>query len=85
MSFAGAAATVDFEIVGPETAPVILALGGISADRNVCGGWWNRIAGPGCALDTDTQRVLGVDFLDGGRAADGRPERTVTKIGRAHV
>ena len=78
MSFAGAAATVDFEIVGPETAPVILALGGISADRQVCGGWWSRIAGPGRALDTDTQRVLGVDFLDGGRAADGRPERTVT-------
>lgn len=78
MSFAGAAATVDFEIVGPERAPVILALGGISADRNVCGGWWSRIGGPGRALDTDRQRVLGVDFLDGGRAADGRPERTVT-------
>ena len=78
MSFAGAAATVDFEIVGPDGAPVILALGGISADRHVCGGWWSRVAGPGRALDTDSARVLGVDFLDGGRSADGRPARVVT-------
>jgi homoserine O-acetyltransferase len=78
MSFAGAAATVDFEIAGPVSAPVILALGGISADRHVCSGWWNRIAGPARALDTDTHRVLGIDFLDGGRGTDGRPERHVT-------
>lgn len=78
MSFAGAAATVDFEIVGPSGAPVILALGGISADRHVSGGWWSRVAGPGRALDTTTLRVLGVDFLDGGRGPDGRPERAVT-------
>lgn len=85
MSFAGAAATVDFEIVGPWSAPVILALGGISADRHVCGGWWSRIAGPGCALDTDTHRVLGVDFVDGGSAADGRPERVVSTHDQAHA
>ena len=78
MSFAGAAATVDFEIVGAEGAPVILALGGISADRHVCGGWWSRVAGPGRALDTRLHRVLGVEFLDGGRSADGRPARVVT-------
>ena len=78
MSFAGAAATLDFEIVGPETAPVILALGGISADRHVTTGWWNPIAGPGRALNTDTNRVLGVDFADGGCAADGRPAHTIT-------
>ena len=78
MSFAGAAATIDFEIVGPERAPVVLALGGISADRRVCSGWWSGIAGPARALDTSAQRVLGVDFLDGGRGPDGRPERVVT-------
>ena len=78
MSYAGAAATVDFEVVGPGSAPVGLALGGISADRHVSTGWWSRIAGPGRALDTNTHRVLGVDFLAGGRAADGRPERTIT-------
>jgi homoserine O-acetyltransferase len=78
MSFAGTAATVDFEIVGPEGAPVILALGGISADRHVCGGWWSGIAGPGRALDSETHRVLGIDYLDGGRGADGRPARVVT-------
>lgn len=78
MSFAGTAATVDFEIVGPQGAPVILALGGISADRHVCGGWWSRVAGPERALDTESRRVLGVDFVDGGRGADGRPARVVT-------
>ena len=80
MSFAGAAAAVDFEIIGPDAAPVVLALGGISADRHVCCGWWSQVAGPGRgrALDTETHRVLGVDFLDGGRGGDGRPARVVT-------
>ena len=78
MSFAGAAAAVEYEIVGPPGTPVVLALGGISADRHVTTGWWSRIAGVGRAMDTTESRVLGVDFLDGGRGVDGRPERTVT-------
>jgi homoserine O-acetyltransferase len=78
MSLAGAPAEIDFEIVGPDTAPVILVLGGISADRHVCDGWWSAIAGSGRALDTDSHRVLGVEYLDGGRAPDGRPARVVT-------
>ena len=77
MSFAGTAAAIEHEIVGSAGAPVILALGGISAGRNVTN-WWSNIAGPRRAIDTTNRRVLGIDFLDGGRREDGRPERTVT-------
>lgn len=66
-----------YETVGPPTAPAVLALGGISADRHVCE-WWDSVAGPALPLDTDRFRLVGVDFLDGGRADDGRPERVVT-------
>jgi Homoserine acetyltransferase len=34
--------------------------------------------GPGRALNTETHRILSVDFTDGGRRPDGRPERVVT-------
>jgi len=74
-----------YELVGPPGAPVIVALGGISATRHVTSneiddspGWWEEIVGPGRAIDTDRFRVLGVDFVDGGRARDGRPARKVT-------
>jgi homoserine O-acetyltransferase len=74
-----------YELVGQQDAPVILALGGISATRHVttsagndAPGWWDTIAGPGRALDTRSRRVLGVDFLDGGRGRDGRPAAIVT-------
>lgn len=73
------------EIVGPAGAPVVLALGGISAHRHVVGhagddtpGWWDGVAGVGRALDPRTRRILGIDFLDGGRRDDGRPARVVT-------
>jgi homoserine O-acetyltransferase len=36
------------------------------------------MAGRGRALDTSRYQLVGVDFLDGGRADDGRPERIVT-------
>ncbi len=65
------------EIVGPSHAPVTLAIGGISATRHVTA-WWQGIAGDGLPLDTNHTRVLGVDFLDGGWASDGRPECIVT-------
>jgi homoserine O-acetyltransferase/O-succinyltransferase len=73
------------EIVGPDDAPVILAIGGISATRHVTT-WWQGIAGAGLPLDTNEVRVLGVEFLDGGLANDGRPERIVTTHDQAaHV
>jgi homoserine O-acetyltransferase len=77
--------TSTHELVGPAGAPVILALGGISATRHVVSsagncepGWWECLAGPGRTLDVSTRRILGVDFLDGGCGRDGRPLATVT-------
>jgi homoserine O-acetyltransferase/O-succinyltransferase len=74
-----------YEITGPAGAPVIIALGGISAGRHVAAtpansapGWWEGVAGPGRAIDTRRFRVLGIDFLDGGRADNGTPARIVT-------
>jgi homoserine O-acetyltransferase/O-succinyltransferase len=60
---------IAWRLVGPANAPVIAALGGISAGRHVTGaeppGWWNEIAGPGLPLDTDAWQLLGLDFLGG--------------------
>jgi homoserine O-acetyltransferase len=69
---------VAWRLVGPPGAPVVAALGGISADREVCDpedparGWWRELAGPGRPLDTDRYAVLGVDWL-GGAGASSAP------------
>ncbi|HUQ46529.1 MAG TPA: homoserine O-succinyltransferase [Gemmatimonadaceae bacterium] len=74
-----------YEFVGAPHAPIILALGGISATRHVVSherdlapGWWEGLGGAGRPLDLTRRRVLGVDFLDGGCAADGQPNCVVT-------
>ena len=74
-----------YEVSGPRGAPTIVVLGGISANRHVCGngvdpspGWWEGVAGRGRALDPTRYQLVGVDFLDGGRGSDGRPERIVS-------
>ncbi len=61
---------VPFELTGAEGAPLLVLLGGISADRHVCAnladpsaGWWRRIVGPGLAIDPSRWRVLGIDFI----------------------
>jgi Homoserine acetyltransferase len=80
-----AAETLAHECVGAPGAPVILALGGISADRHVVShpddpspGWWQGLAGPGRVFDLASRRVLGVTLRDGGCAEDGRPAALVT-------
>jgi len=79
-----------FEIIGPDSAPVVVVLGGISATRHVASsehdpspGWWDDLVGPDRGIDTNSFRVLGIDFVDGGRRADGQPERTVTTVDQA--
>jgi len=68
---------IAYRLAGAEGAPVVAVLGGISAGRNVfrmrdgVPGWWDEIAGPGKALDTDRFRVLGVDFLGGSHRTTG--------------
>ena len=69
---------VAWRLVGPPGAPVVAALGGISAGRTACDldepaqGWWRRIAGPGLPVDTNRFAVLGIDWL-GGTGASSAP------------
>ncbi|HEY1315027.1 MAG TPA: hypothetical protein VGE92_14195, partial [Steroidobacteraceae bacterium] len=55
-------AKIAYRLIGPENAPVIVVLGGISAHRIVAGaageGWWPEIVGPGLGVDTRHFRVL---------------------------
>jgi homoserine O-acetyltransferase len=62
-------ARLAWQCVGPADAPLVIALGGISAHRRVCSpdgkGWWEEQCGAGKTLDTARFRVLGVDWLGG--------------------
>lgn len=80
------------ELQGRDGAPVVAVLGGISATRHVASsdsdrsvGWWEPVVGDGRAIDSSRHRVLGVDWLDGGRDSRGRPARVVTTRDQAHA
>ena len=66
---------VAYASYGPEDAPAVMVLGGISAHRFVCGdqdgtpGWWPGVVGPGAALDPGKYRVVGVDYIGGAGAS----------------
>jgi homoserine O-acetyltransferase len=70
-------ARIGWRLHGAREAPVIVALGGISAHRRVFDletpreGWWPEIAGAGRALDCTRVRVLGIDFLGGSGTSSG--------------
>src|SRR6202171_2144901 len=70
-------ARIAWRLVGATHAPVVCALGGISADRHVCltedprQGWWSEVVGPGGALDTHAFRVLSFDYLGGSGDSTG--------------
>lgn len=71
------ACTLRAELVGPEDAPLVVVLGGISADRHVAAsktfcaaGWWDAQVGEGRAIDTGRLRVLSFDWLGGDGALD---------------
>ena len=71
-------ARIAWRLAGAGNAPVVCALGGISADRRVCltddpgDGWWDEAAGPDRALDTGSFRILSFDYL-GGRGESSAP------------
>jgi homoserine O-acetyltransferase len=71
--------SVAWRLAGPAGAPVVVAMGGISASRRVWlpdeprGGWWHEVVGPGLALDTQRFRVLSFDYL--GASADSTGPR----------
>jgi homoserine O-acetyltransferase len=68
---------IAWRMTGPQEAPVVCALGGISAHRRVCltpdphDGWWSDIVGPGRPLDSDRWRILSFDFLGGSGESTG--------------
>lgn len=55
-------------LYGPDNAPLVVVLGGISATRFVADGgqknrgWWSRLVRSGGAIDLKRVRVLGLDF-----------------------
>jgi homoserine O-acetyltransferase/O-succinyltransferase len=62
-------ARLAWQCAGPADAPLVIALGGISAHRGACStdskGWWEEQVGVGKTLDTQRYRVLGIDWLGG--------------------
>jgi homoserine O-acetyltransferase len=71
---------VAWRLAGAEGAPIFVALGGISAHRQVYGdasahGWWDGVVGPHRALDTTRVRVLGLDYLGGSGDTTGPDDK----------
>lgn len=61
-------ATTKARLSGTPGAPLIVAIGGISANRFVCSGadggrgWWPGLVGEGAAVDPTRHRILGLDY-----------------------
>ena len=66
-----------WRLEGAPGAPVVVALGGISAHRRIFAledpraGWWPDLAGPGLPLDARRFRLLGLDYLGGSGRSTG--------------
>jgi homoserine O-acetyltransferase len=77
---------IAWRLAGPANAPVVCALGGISANRRVFvteeprQGWWSEVVAPGGALDADHFRVLSFDYLGGSGETTG-PATAVSTTG----
>ena len=87
-----ARADVAWRLEGALDGPVIVVLGGISADRRVVStargpGWWSILAGPGCAIDTNRYAILSFDYVggSGGTTVTGDEERPVSTSDQAAV
>jgi homoserine O-acetyltransferase/O-succinyltransferase len=87
--------SIAWRLVGPAGAPVVVAIGGISASRRVYipeearGGWWHEVVGPALALDTQRFRILSFDYLgasaDSTGPRDGAPFPTVSSYDQAEL
>ncbi len=77
---------IAWRLIGAASAPVVCALGGISAHRRVCGtddpreSWWSEIAGPGRPLDPAHLCILSFDFLGGSGESSPAPEASFPSI-----
>lgn len=73
-------------LTGAPDAPLVVALGGISADRFVmkkpCGGtgWWKGLVGEGCVVDSSRYRVLGFDFAADATGATAPSSREQAEV-----
>jgi homoserine O-acetyltransferase len=82
-------ARIAWQCAGPADAPLVVALGGISAHRRTGAsgdgkGWWEEQVGPQRALDTLRYRVLGVDWLGGCDESTGpRLHETTPRLARS--
>lgn len=62
-------ATLQATLYGPKTAPIIVAIGGISANMQVVEtrgqkpGWWADLIGPGRPVNTDNFQILSFDWV----------------------
>lgn len=77
---------IAYEWQGVHDAPVLVALGGISAHRHVAShgrdaapGWWQAQAGEGLPLDPHRYRILSIDWL----GADGRIDGAIDSADQA--
>jgi homoserine O-acetyltransferase len=87
--------SIAWRLTGAAGAPVVVALGGISASRRVWspdeprGGWWHEVVGPGLALDTHRFRILSFDYLgasaDSTGPRDGNPFPSVSAYDQAEL
>ena len=77
---------IAFERIGTRGAPVVVALGGISAGAHIAShaadtrrGWWDAQVGAEGGLDPARFELLGIDFLGGAGASTG-PHRDATDL-----
>jgi len=97
LHFGGALESVSiaWRLAGAAGAPVVVAIGGISASRRVWtpdeprGGWWHEVVGPGLALDPQKFRILSFDYLgasaDSTGPRDGAPFPTISAYDQAEL
>ncbi len=84
-------ALIGWRLEGAAGAPVVVALGGISAHRRVFDvgspreGWWPELAGPGLALDSTRVRVLGIDYLGASGQSTGPRPASRFRVSRATI
>jgi homoserine O-acetyltransferase len=86
---------IGWRLAGAAGAPVVAALGGISAHRRVFDahsageGWWSEAVGPGRALDSTRLRILGIDYLgasgESTGPSDGSPFPSLSSFDQAEA